>query len=86
MGADWRWHIADNHKIGSYRLEKLLHQLDDMAEASPRSPAMSQALNSPLEFLPVTRFPTMDPRDSLQEAIKETKMERQVIQNQVRRN
>jgi len=51
--------------------------------ASPRSPAMSQALNSPLDFLPVTRFPTMDERlDTLHEVMVEAQKERDVIQAQ----
>jgi hypothetical protein len=45
---------------------------------------MSKALNAPLDFLPVTRFPAMDERlDSLHEMMVENQKERDVIQAQV---
>jgi len=48
--------------------------------ASPRSP---HYLNSPLEFLPVTRFPEQEQRiDQIHEVVVETRKEREIIQNQ----
>jgi len=48
--------------------------------ASPRSP---HYLHSPLEFLPVTRFPPQEERtDQIHEMVVETRKEREVIQNQ----
>jgi len=81
--------VVLTENIGSYRLGRLLTQLDGMACApiSPRSPGMSTALNAPLDFLPVTRFPQMDERlDGIHENTLETQKERQVIQSQVRQN
>lgn len=56
-----------------------------MASAvSPRSPLLSTALNAPIEFLPVTRFP--DERiDALQKLAVEKEKEREGIQSQVGR-
>ncbi|CAG7726841.1 unnamed protein product [Allacma fusca] len=71
-------------EIGNYRLQRVLSQLEDMATlASPRSPLFAHALNSPVEFLPVTRFPTNAERiDQIHEVVLETQKEREIIQNQ----
>ncbi|CAL8106501.1 unnamed protein product [Orchesella dallaii] len=54
-----------------------------MASAiSPRSPRLNAALSSPLEFLPVTRFPVDDRTDAFQKLAVEKKKEREVIQSQ----
>jgi len=71
--------------VGEYRLKRVLNQLDEMATLSPRSPRMAQALYSPIEYLPVTRFPRPDEEffDIIHEAAVETQKEREVILNQV---
>ncbi|ODM95906.1 hypothetical protein Ocin01_10776 [Orchesella cincta] len=54
-----------------------------MASAiSPRSPLLNAALTSPLEFLPVTRFPVDDRTDAFQKLAVEKEKEREVIQAQ----
>jgi len=51
--------------------------------ASPRSPHYYQSLQSPLEFLPTTRFPAQEERtDQIHEVVVEARKEREVIQNQ----
>src|SRR5687767_12100057 len=49
--------------IGHYRLQRVLNNLDEMATLpSPRSPKWNQALYSPIQNLPTTRFPNADER------------------------
>lgn len=56
-----------------------------MASAiSPRSPLLNTALNAPIEFLPVTRFPVDEHTDALQKLAIEKEKEREVIQSQVK--
>lgn len=80
--------IGSSADIGHYRLQKVLNHLEGMATLpSPRSPKWNQALYSPIQSLPTTRFPNADERydfEQLHEIMLETEKERETIHNQVR--